>query len=273
MVDPGSVYFPRHVLPSRAIDFIAAHRREGDVARAKADEHGAVIVKKILPLNRPPNIKSPALSEEPADAISWSNSLRRKLTAVICRFAVVANRGRRILLFEIALAVVGLRSSAYAQTAIAAQASSDCGPVSDTIVASPDGTRTAHLMNQYCSYGFGAVYNPFWVVLGDEVARAGREDRVDQFGPEDHVVFKTDTFAPSVLWADEKSLVITVEEVSVIYKSLRSVDDVRIKYKIAEKLSREKYLGHLRDREPPRLFNRHLEQYEIFQKWATENAE
>lgn len=128
-------------------------------------------------------------------------------------------------------------------------------------------------MNQYCGYGFGAVYNPFWVVLGNEIAKAGREDRVDQLGPEDHVVFKTDTFAPGVSWADEKSLVIKVEEISIIQKSLRLLDNVQIKYKISEKLSREKYLGHLRDTEPLWLFNRHLQQYEIFQKWAAENAE
>jgi hypothetical protein len=153
------------------------------------------------------------------------------------------------------------------------QTPSDCGPVTDTILASPDGSKTAHLMNQYCAYGFGAVYDLFWVVLGNEVAKAGREDRVDQFGPEDHVVFKTDTFAPTVSWAGENSLVITVDEVGVIQKSLRSLDDVQVKYKISAKLSREKYLGHLRDTEPQWLFDRHLAEYEKFQKWAAENAE
>ena len=89
-------------------------------------------------------------------------------------------------------------------------------------------------MNQYCGYGFGAVQNPFWVVLGNAVAKAGQEDRVDQFGPEDHVVFKTFSFGPVVSWTDEKSLVITVEDISPIQKSLHSLDDIRIKYKISE---------------------------------------
>ena len=174
------------------------------------------------------------------------------------------------LLSAVMVTAVSPASSAYAQNAVAAQAFPDCGPVTDTIYLSPDGAKTVHLMNQYCGYGFGAVQYPFWVVLGNAVAKAGQEDRVDQFGPEDHVVFKTFSFGPVVSWTDEKSLVITVEDISPIQKSLHSLDDIRIKYKISEKLSREEYLGRLRDTEPLVLFNRHLE---IFQKWAKENAE
>ena len=160
-----------------------------------------------------------------------------------------------------------------AQNAGAGKVSSGCGPVTDTTFTSPDGTKIAHLINQYCGYGFGAVYNPFWVVLGNEIAKAGHEDRIDQLGPEDHVAFKTDTFAPAISWSDEKSLVIKVEEISIIQKSLRSLDSVQIKYKISEKLSRERYLGHLRNTEPQWLFNRHLQQYEIFEKWVVQNVD
>jgi hypothetical protein len=194
-------------------------------------------------------------------------------TDVIHGLSAAVGRSRRVSLLTIALTAVSLGSGAYAQNATAVQVSSDCGPVSDTVFVSPDGTKAAHLMNQYCSYGVAANNNPFWIVLGNDVAKAGGEDHVDQFGPEDHVVFKTDTFAPVVSWTSENSLVVTIEEIVSIYKSAHSLDGIRIKYKISEKLSREKYLGDLQGTEPPWAFELDLKYYEIFQKWARENAE
>jgi hypothetical protein len=134
------------------------------------------------------------------------------------RFSMRSAPPRRQRLLMSLLSLIALVAGPVPSESIAAKASSDCGPVSDTIVASPDGAKIAHLMSQYCSYGFGAVYDPFWVVFGNEVAKAGQEDRVNQFGPEDHVVFKSLTFAPAVSWADENTLVITVEEISIIQK-------------------------------------------------------
>jgi WD40 repeat protein len=117
MVDPGSIYLPRHVVPSRAIDWFAEHSAHRAGAPIDGDPHGAIVETNVSP-NKLRNIKSPALSEEPADAVSWRSSLHKNRTAVIYRIARVADRSLRMLLFAIALAAAGLGSSAHAQNAI-----------------------------------------------------------------------------------------------------------------------------------------------------------
>jgi len=176
---------------------------------------------------------------------------------------------RRLFLLAV-LAGAAIDASACGQNT--SQSSPDCGPVTDSSFVSPNGETQAHLMNQYCAYGFGVANNTFWVVLGNEVAKAGSGQRVDQLGPEDRVVFKTITFAPTVSWRGNDSLIITIGGIAAIQKSLHSLENVRIEYKIPEQFSREKYLGRLRDSEPGWLFSRDLDEYETFQKWATENA-
>jgi hypothetical protein len=151
--------------------------------------------------------------------------------------------------------------------------SSDCGPVTEVTFRSPSGTKIAHLVNQTCAYGFGAGFSVFWVVIGNEVVTVGREDRVDQLAQEGAVAFKTLTFEPRVSWVDDNSLIIAIEEVSLIQKSLHSLDNVKIKYRISEKLSKDAYLSRLKSSEPPELFKSHLKEYEVFEKWVKENVD
>jgi len=152
-------------------------------------------------------------------------------------------------------------------------------------------------MNQYCAPGFGLGDNPYWVVIGNDVAKGGQEDRVERLGPEEHVVFKTWDYEPIVSWKDEDNLLIQITTVSRIDKSLHKLGDMRISYRISETLSEEKFLKDQADYEQRALvdFRNHkstfvgdpkrdveilkevmassLKSYKTFQAWAKENVE
>jgi len=193
--------------------------------------------------------------------------LRRTLKASVDVFEVAMRVISSLLL--IFCVAIGLDSNPPA----ANTRSPDCGPVTDTSFRSPTGRKVAHVVNQKCAYGFAAGYGAFWIVLGNEVANVGREDRVDQLAPEQSVVFKAFLFRPQLSWTDDNNLVVTIEELSPIQKSLHSLGDVRIKYRIADKLSKETYLRELRSRESPELFKSHETEYQMFEKWVKENVD
>jgi hypothetical protein len=117
MVDPGSEYLSRHVIPSRAIGCAAEYSVQRDAARIDANQRGTIVETNVS-RNKLRNIEPPAWNEAPGDAISWSNTLRKKLKSVVYRLAMVADRSGRILFFAIALATIGHGSSAQAQNAI-----------------------------------------------------------------------------------------------------------------------------------------------------------
>jgi hypothetical protein len=190
---------------------------------------------------------------------------------------------------------VGLALSCVAIVSTA-QASQECAPVIDKTFPSPSQTKKVHLMNQYCAPGFGNGDNPYWVVIGDDVAKAGQEDRV-VLGQEDHVVFKAWDVEPIVSWQDDEHLVIQIVAVSRIVKTLHMLGDVHISYRISEALSEDNFLRDQSDYEKKALadFKNHkstfvgdpkqdvevlkkvisnnLKDFRTFQAWAKENAQ
>lgn len=72
-----------------------------------------------------------------------------------------------------------------------AQEDAACGPVTDKAIPSPNQTRTAHLINQYCSYGFGIARDPYSVVVVGELGRV----RDVSLGLGNHTVFETSDHA------------------------------------------------------------------------------
>jgi hypothetical protein len=145
-----------------------------------------------------------------------------------------------------------LLSSVYAQIGWRAQAGDTCSGVADNSIGSPHHPYRVHIMNQYCAPGFGIGNNPYWVVVGDDVARAGEGEDVS-LAQEAEVVFKTFDFEPTVSWKDDNHLVIELRHVAPIAKSLHIVGDVHVSYKIAENLSEANYLREQREYETTAL--------------------
>lgn len=189
-----------------------------------------------------------------------------------------------------------LLSGIYAQTRWRSQSANTCGGVTDTGISSPNGTHKVHIMNQYCAFGFGVSNNPYWVVVGDNVVRAGETQSVT-LAQEDGVVFKTWDFEPTVSWKDDDHLVVELHEVANIAKSLHVIGAVHVSYKIAENLSEVNYLRDQRDWEAKtlsdikdhkatfvgdpkqdvvflnKLMSDNLNSYRTFQVWVRENVE
>jgi hypothetical protein len=171
-----------------------------------------------------------------------------------------------------------------------------CGGVSDKTIPSPNKNHRAHIMNQYCAPGVGISSDPYWVVVGDNVARAGQVESVD-LAQEGEVAFKTWDYEPTVSWKDDDHLIIQIEHVASIAKSLHIVGDIHVSYKIAENLSEKNFRrdqsnyennwlaiinsrvptgGGSKERDIAALkarLDRSLRDYKAFQGWAESNAE
>lgn len=189
-----------------------------------------------------------------------------------------------------------LLSGTYAQIGWRAQAGDACTGVTDNSISSPNHTHRVHIMNQYCAPGFGVGNNPYWVVVGDGVAKAGETESVT-LAQEAEVIFKTWDYEPAVSWKDNDHVVVEIRHVATIAKSLHVIGNVHVSYKIAENLSEANYLREQREYEAQTLseiknhkatfvgdpekdvemlkkvMSDNLNNYRTFQAWVRENVE
>jgi hypothetical protein len=84
----------------------------------------------------------------------------------------------------------------------------------------------------------------------------------------------TSDFEPHVSWDDENHLIIEIDYVSLINKSLHVLGDVYVTYRTSENLSEKNFLKQESEAPLPQYVkDGNLKQFKAFQAWAKQNAE
>jgi hypothetical protein len=165
--------------------------------------------------------------------------------------------------------------------------SDDCAILNTSNVLAPDGKHEAVVTDQACAFGFGQGGEYIRIFVG----RAGQVDSTN--GREVFIAH----FRPEVVWSDSNELTITVNTLSWIGTSLHQAGEVKIIYRVADRLSEEHMRKDLAEWEQRQLNDldarssltpeqrraplaniqfvkrAQLDAYARFKEWAKQNAQ
>src|SRR5262249_39419715 len=122
------------------------------------------------------------------------------------------------------------------------------------------------LYGVYCNTGFGNASDARMVAVRNSGELEGSETDV----------FVTFDQSPEAAWQDNDRLLIVVNGVSPLHKSLPKAKDVEIVYRLRSDLTEEhiRRLMRIEQRRTPEDFHDNVrERYESFIRWASKNAE
>jgi hypothetical protein len=144
-----------------------------------------------------------------------------------------------------------------------------CETASGAEVVAPSGQHIARQYSTYCNVGFGNASEAHLVAVrkSSETVKGEIE------------VFTTFDQPPSIEWHDDTHLLIVVNGVHTIHKSLRRAKDLEIVYRLRTQLTEAYLRAEMQARQrqtASSLGEKHAEairrQYESFIAWAKENA-